>query len=281
MFRNTFEFRDNQKPGTNATPDPFGRLGVDDDEPNTEIADTITPAKLKSSVGDAGQNRRRDVAKTEQLLGKAGAFDLKATGGPTGYWGTRTSDATKTFQEQNNLKVDGQINPGGETIRALSKLAGQAMKAVTKSQQPSTRHSGALGLLAGTGIGDPGTQAKMGPGVRRDDNVVVGARLPNLSNASSSENTRAARYLASQKGIGDFSTFVADGIETDGDKAIHETADLYRQTAQMNQDQADALIKRSCQNCHPTTPSVCNRRSCQPMMYKPAIPWTMAIYHRS
>lgn len=222
MFRNPFELRDDLKPETKITPDQFGRLGVDDDEPDTEIADIKTPTTLKSSVGDAGQNRRRDVAKTEQLLGDAETLDLKKTDGPTGYWGTRTSDATKTFQKQNNLKVDGQINPGGETIRALGKLAGQAIKALAPPKQSASRHSG--------------------EGRNPFTNKMPSS--PQMTDDAVSENQSAARYLASQKGIGDFSTFVADGIEVDGNKAIHETADLYHQTAEMNQGQADVLIKK-------------------------------------
>lgn len=99
MFGSPFELRDDIKTNKKPAPDPFGRLGIDD-EPDTEIADIKNPTKLKSSVGDAGQNSRRDVAKTEELLGEAGDFDLKQTDGPTGYWGTRTSDAAKVFQKR-------------------------------------------------------------------------------------------------------------------------------------------------------------------------------------
>lgn len=114
MFRNSLEHH--------TTPDPFGRLGPDDAEPDTEIADIKNPANLNASVGDTGQNRRRDVAKTEQLLGKVGTLDLKQTDGPTGFWGSRTSDATKTFQKQNGLKVDAEINPNGPTIQKLGQI---------------------------------------------------------------------------------------------------------------------------------------------------------------
>ena len=259
MFGNPFELRDDLETKNKPAPDPFGRLGVDD-EPDTEIADIENPAELASSVGDSGQNSRRDVAKTEQLLGQAGTLDLKKTDGPTGYWGSRTSDATKAFQKQNGLKVDGQINPGGETIRALGKLAGQAFKGVTQPKSPrpqsTLRHSGVGrkpntelkirhpraggGLIEGAEID---SQRLSRPASRERGND-DGDGVVKLTDDAVAENQRAARYLASRDGIGEFSKFVSDGIETDGDKAIAETVDLYHQTAEMNQDQADALIEK-------------------------------------
>ena len=248
MFGNLFDLRDDLKTENKSAPDPFGRLG-EDDEPDTEIAEIKNPTALKAPVGDTGQNSRCDVAKTEQLLGQAGTLDLKKTDGPTGYWGTRTSHATKAFQKQNGLKVDGQINPGGETIRALGKLAGQAVKSVTQPKTKGSRHPRA-GEKPNTELknrhpregGDLFNEgAEKESRLRGNDN---GDGVLKLTEDAFSENQRAARYLASRDGIGEFSKFVADGIETDGDKAIAETVDLYRQTAEMNQTQADALIKK-------------------------------------
>ena len=248
MFGNPFDLRDELKTENKSAPDPFGRLGVDD-EPDTEIAEIKNPTALKAPVGDTGQNSRRDVAKTEQLLGQAGTLDLKKTDGPTGYWGTRTSHATKAFQKQNGLKVDGQINPGGETIRALGKLAGQAVKSVTQPKTKGSRHPRA-GEKPNTELknrhpregGDLFNEgAEKESRLRGNDN---GDGVLKLTEDAFSENQRAARYLASRDGIGEFSKFVADGIETDGEKAIAETVDLYHQTAEMNQVQADALINK-------------------------------------
>ena len=74
-------------------------------------------------MGESGQNKRRDVAKVETMLGQAGALDLKQTDGPTGYWGTRTAEATKKVQADNDLKVDAEIKPNGPTIEVLSQTA--------------------------------------------------------------------------------------------------------------------------------------------------------------
>lgn len=103
--------------------DGFGRIQLDDDALDTEIADIKNPAALSGSVGQSGQNNRRDVAKVETMLGEAGALDLKQTDGPTGYWGTRTAEATKKVQADNGLKVDAEINPNGPTVRKLGEIA--------------------------------------------------------------------------------------------------------------------------------------------------------------
>jgi hypothetical protein len=60
------------------------------------------------------------VAKIETLLGLAGVMDLKATDGPTGFAGQRLLDGIRVFQKQHGLSVDGRLNPGGPTLKALS-----------------------------------------------------------------------------------------------------------------------------------------------------------------
>lgn len=102
--------------------DPFGRIATLS-VPEPEISGIRNPASLSAPVGTTGQNQRRDVAKVETLLGSAGELDLKKTDGPTGYWGFRTEDATKTFQKKHGLKVDGLVNPGGETVTKLAEIA--------------------------------------------------------------------------------------------------------------------------------------------------------------
>lgn len=99
--------------------DGFGRIEIDDATPDVEIADIKNPTELSGSVGNSGKNNRRDVAKIEMLLHQAGALDLKQTDGPTGYWGIRTSEATKKVQADNGLMVDAEIKPDGPTIRKL------------------------------------------------------------------------------------------------------------------------------------------------------------------
>ncbi len=203
---------------------------------NPEIADIKKPATLSSSVGDRGTNKRRDVAKVEKMLGDAGTLDLKKTDGPTGYWGMRTSDATKAFQKKNNLKIDGQINPAGETVKKLGQVLATALKPKTNATSRPAERSATR---------DPDTQgAAMDPGLRRGD-VRGGRQRPTLTDDAVSANGRAARYLAGRTGIGDYATFVADGIETDPDQGIVEAADLIRQTGEQSPTQADELFRKT------------------------------------
>ncbi len=75
---------------------------------------------LSAPVGKNGKNDRLDVAKVEALLGAHGYFDLDATDGPTGYAGARLDAATRRFQKDKGLRVDGRLAPGGETIMTLA-----------------------------------------------------------------------------------------------------------------------------------------------------------------
>ncbi len=236
---------DNNDP---ARRDPFGRIDPPKRAPDLEIADIKKPTTLSSSVGDRGTNKRRDVAKVEKMLGDAGTLDLKKTDGPTGYWGMRTSDATKAFQKKNNLKIDGQINPAGETVKKL----GQVLAAALKPKTNATSRPAERGATR-----DPDTQsAAMDPGLRRgDENGGYRSRPRHsgagrnpkrtLSDDAISANGRAARYLAGRTGIGDYATFVAGGIETDPDQGIVEAADLIRQTGEQSPTQADELFRRT------------------------------------
>jgi hypothetical protein len=47
-------------------------------------------------------------------------MDLKMTDGPTGFAGQRLLDGIRVFQKQHGLSVDGRLNPGGPTLKALS-----------------------------------------------------------------------------------------------------------------------------------------------------------------
>ena len=110
--------------------DPFGRV-MPKAEPDHVISNLGNPAALDQPVGEQGRNDRRDVARVETKLGRSGALDLKKTNGPTGYWGERTREATRNFQKQNGLKVDGDICPKTEGAFA-SALADHGAEKLTK-----------------------------------------------------------------------------------------------------------------------------------------------------
>lgn len=126
-------------------PDPLGRVGkgrwVRRDDLRAPVADNPDAAverlraawrdgeldatdpddlfELDNSVGPRGRNGKLDVAKVETLLAAADAFDLEPTDGPTGNFSNRRADAIRDFQRVNGLRVDGLIEPGGETVEAL------------------------------------------------------------------------------------------------------------------------------------------------------------------
>ena len=83
----------------------------------TRMARTKEPhyeAVLDDSVGPLGLNASADVAKVQEGLNAAG-LNVEADG----VISTETVNKTKAFQQENGLKVDGQVNPGGPTERAL------------------------------------------------------------------------------------------------------------------------------------------------------------------
>ena len=113
-------------------PDPFGRVKARPG-PEPELMDLGDLFEIQAAVGMEGRNDRRDVAKVESLLGRLGVLDLDETDGVTGYAGLRLDDAIRRFQKRHGLKVDGQINPGGETITTLAAM----LAAENEEQSPS------------------------------------------------------------------------------------------------------------------------------------------------
>lgn len=79
---------------------------------------------LGAPVGPDQPNRREDVIKVETILGNTDHHDLARTDGPLGYWGEGQEKAVKSCQEQNRLKIDGVLNPGGPTITSLKQATG-------------------------------------------------------------------------------------------------------------------------------------------------------------
>ena len=263
MWNNPLELRDEQKPKPDTDErDPFGRVPPQP-APEPEISNLGDTSKLSRPVGEQGRNDRRDVAKVETMLGRTGSLDLKKTDGPTGYWGERTRAATRTFQRQNGLKVDGRINPGGETIRTLAKVAGGVIKALAgNTAQPaassSARHSGEGRNPTLSSDQDPGQSVSRAQTRGRGDGEAK-AQQASFAPRQKGEphppyalpddvfqaNQRMARALAKRKGIGDFDRFTTDAINTHGDKAVYEVGDLIRQVRATDPEQADELLDKT------------------------------------
>ena len=76
---------------------------------------------LDAGVGSYERNKRLDVAGMELALAHTGDYDLDPTEGPTGHFSDEKGRAIRRFQERNSLRPDGQIRPGGPTVRTLEK----------------------------------------------------------------------------------------------------------------------------------------------------------------
>jgi peptidoglycan hydrolase-like protein with peptidoglycan-binding domain len=83
------------------------------------------PFELRDPVGAYKPNRQGDVAKVQALLHDTGHLDANETDGPTGIYSRALLDAPiRAFQKDHGLKVDGILNPGGETIGKLQEVLG-------------------------------------------------------------------------------------------------------------------------------------------------------------
>jgi len=136
-------------------PDPFGRLPEPSKEEQLDISN---PFVLSGPVRGSGKNNRTDVGKVEALLRLAGVFDVDATDGPTGYYGTRLKEAISSFQKNRGLKVDGAVNPGGETLKALGQtLQDMGRKGDTVLAHLSTEEAEFLHTITDGGSINPHT----------------------------------------------------------------------------------------------------------------------------
>jgi len=116
------------------------------------------PFSLNGPVGMTGANRRGDVARIENLLGRTGHLDVDRTDGLTGFFGDRVAQAVAKFQKDNGLTPDGEVRPGGETIRTLKGLIAE------KSEQPRPAAAGGFSEAGAGGIKFP---TEHSPRVRR------------------------------------------------------------------------------------------------------------------
>lgn len=79
--------------------------------------------RLSNRVGNNLENEEKDVLAIKNRLHSAGYFDLNEGAEPHGYITKQMDGAIRSFQSANGLRVDGILNPGGETESALRKIA--------------------------------------------------------------------------------------------------------------------------------------------------------------
>ncbi|MGH1403806.1 MAG: peptidoglycan-binding domain-containing protein [Alphaproteobacteria bacterium] len=76
---------------------------------------------LEGSVGNNMENKQDDVRKTKRHLQDAGYFDEDVQEVETPFITRKMDEGIKAFQQDQGLKVDGILRPGGETERGLFK----------------------------------------------------------------------------------------------------------------------------------------------------------------
>ena len=190
---------------------------------------------LDADVGLGYPTRRADNIKVQTILGNAGDLDLAKTDGPTG-WGLYTlDDAIRSYQERNDLKIDGWLRPGGPTI---AKMRDQFGATLGKYPAPSPREvdahhdrlaQGEPGLLNGT-YGD--LKLAPIPGLPAPDDDMVGS------------NRSMAEYLQRHRsGLADAPDTLASYIRTMGVPGIVQARDFVGQWDQTKPGQGGDAIR--------------------------------------
>jgi len=194
-----------------------GLQSVDDDDDlltqpksSTTTPNSLQPEpvlKLATGVGREQPSTPTDVRRVEKALGRTGFLDMRQTHGPTGLFGSRLEDAVRRFQRKNNLKVDGFLNPGSETARALGgSLA-------TEARKPRR----------GTTLQDRMSRNLDADGARRR------AGLPALRHASASQNTRTLNALRKNNSLGLVPKLIADVLRARDPEGLTDVDDMFVQ----------------------------------------------------
>ena len=96
-------------------------LGLGPPEAPMDLAEL----KLSGPVGNALANEPRDLRAVSKALGKLGLFNYDRTAEPPPAITRQLDDSIQGFQRSKGLSVDGEVNPGGETIRTLAAAVAQ------------------------------------------------------------------------------------------------------------------------------------------------------------
>lgn len=88
--------------------------------------------ELSDEIGNGRVNREVDVTGVKQALGALGLYRYDRTADPSPFIDRAMLDAIKALQAGNGLKVDGLMQPGGETVTAMNVALGQPKLGRTK-----------------------------------------------------------------------------------------------------------------------------------------------------
>ncbi len=109
---------------------------------------------LSGPVGNALANEPRDLRAVSKALGELGRFNFDRTSEPPPTITKQLDDAIQGFQRSNGLSVDGNVNPGGETVHTLA-------AAVAEKQGVAQGQAGAPAAVAGA-VTNPAPQQGTG-----------------------------------------------------------------------------------------------------------------------
>ena len=79
-----------------------------------------SPVRLSATVGNNRENQSADVKQVQRSLGGLGLASESKLYEPSGILDRETLDTLQLFQQASDLRVDGFMNPGGETETAMN-----------------------------------------------------------------------------------------------------------------------------------------------------------------
>ena len=78
------------------------------------------PVRSSAPVGNSKENQSEDVKQVQRSLGRLGLASENKLYEPSGILDRETVDSMQLFQKSNDLRVDGFMNPNGETETAMN-----------------------------------------------------------------------------------------------------------------------------------------------------------------
>ncbi len=114
----------------------------------------LAELNLSGPVGNALANEPRDLRAVSKALGELGRFNFDRTSEPPPTITKQLDDAIQGFQRSNGLLSDGNVNPGGETVRTLAAAVAEKQGVAQRQASPPAAAAGAV-ANSGTQQGAP------------------------------------------------------------------------------------------------------------------------------
>ena len=113
---------------------------------------------LSGPVGNALANEPRDLRAVSKALGELGRFNFDRTSEPPPTITKQLDDAIQGFQRSNGLLADGNVNPGGETVRTLAAAVAEKQGVPAAAAGAVTNPATQQGTAAVRNAGPPTNQ---------------------------------------------------------------------------------------------------------------------------